>query len=393
MQLQLHEDPRHMGLPRGAISRVTKGPARPGNMLNRVAHVRRAVVKVGVAGYGMAGRQIHAPLVIAAGHEVAAISTSNPGRRAEATGDHPDAVLVDDLDALLGVPALDLVVLATPTGDHAAHVLAAVRAGVPVVVDKPLATTAEEAAHVVDAASEAGVPLTVFHNRRYDPEYATLEQVVRSGVLGEVRRAELRWERWRTQRREGWRGHADPAGGGGVLFDLGSHLVDGAVHLFGPVETVYAELSSVHSVADDDAFLACRHASGVVSHLGVSSVTAAPGPRTRVLGSEGAFLLNEFEGEPNLYADLAAPNGCAGWLYRGGDREPVPRVDSSQVAFYQRVAAALVADDPQAAMPVDPHDAVHTAAVLDAARRSAREGVVVRLTGGITGGAARSAPR
>jgi predicted dehydrogenase len=362
-------------------------------MLNRVAQGRRAVVKVGVAGYGMAGRRIHAPLVVAAGHEVAAIATSNPARRAEATEDHPDAVLVDDLDALLAVPGLDLVVVATPSGDHAAHGLAAVRAGVPVVVDKPLATSAQQAAGVVHAANEAGVPLTVFHNRRYDPEYATLEQVVRSGVLGEVRRVELRWERWRTERRAGWRGDADAPRGGGVLFDLGSHLVDGAVHLFGPVDSVYAELASTHSVADDDAFLACRHASGVVSHLGVSSVTAAPGPRTRVLGSEGAFLLNEFEAEPNIYPDLAAPDGCAGWLYRGEDREPVPRADSSQAAFYQRVAAALVADDPQAAMPVDPADAVHTAAVIDAARSSASEGVVVRLAGGITGGAARSAPR
>jgi len=350
-------------------------------------------VKVGVAGYGMAGRQIHAPLVVAAGHEVAAISASNPGRRAAATDDHPDAVLVDDLDALLAVPGLDLVVLATPTGSHAAHALAAVQAGVPVVVDKPLATTAEEAAHVVDAANEAGVPLTVFHNRRYDPEYATLEQVVRSGILGEVRRVELRWERWRTQRREGWRGDADPAGGGGVLFDLGSHLVDGAVHLFGPVVTVYAELTTVHSVADDDAFLACRHASGVVSHLGVSSVSAAPGPRTRVLGSEGAFLLNEFEGEPNLFPELTAPQGHAGWLYRGEDRQPVPRADSSQVAFYEKVAAALAAADPQGAMPVDPRDAVHTAAVLDAARRSAREGVVVPVPVVITAAEAPPAPR
>jgi predicted dehydrogenase len=349
-------------------------------MLNRVAHVRRAVVKVGVAGYGMAGRQIHAPLVVAAGHSVAAISTSNPGRCAEATDDHPDAVLVDDHGALQAVPGLDLVVLATPTGDHAAHALAAVRAGVPVVVDEPLATSAEEAAEVVDAANEAGVPLTVFHNRRYDPEYATLEQVVRSGVLGEVRRVELRWERWRTERRAGWRGDADASGGGGVLFDLGSHLVDGAIHLFGRVDSVYAELASTHSVADDDAFLACRHASGVVSHLGVSSVTAAPGPRIRVLGNEGAFLLNEFEGEPNLYPDLAAPDAHAGWLYRGEDRQPVPRADSSQVTFYEQVAAALAGTDPQAAMPVDPRDAVQTAAVIDAARASARDARVVPVT-------------
>lgn len=337
-------------------------------------------MRVGIAGYGMAGRHIHAPLVVAAGHQVAAVCTSNPGRRAEATSDHPGVVLVDDLQALLAVPGLDLVVLATPTGDHAAHALAAVRAALPVVVDKPLATSAEEAADVVAAANAAGVPLTVFHNRRYDPEYATLEQVVRSGVLGEVRRAELRWERWRTERRAGWRGNAEASGGGGVLFDLGSHLVDGAINLFGPVDSVFAELTSTHSVADDEAFLVCRHAGGVVSHIGASQVTGAPGPRIRVLGSAAAYLLDEFAGEHSIYPDLAAPAGHAGWLYRGADREPVASAETSQVRFYEQVATALAASDPQAAMPVDPRDAVQTAAVIDAARASARDACVVPVT-------------
>jgi predicted dehydrogenase len=337
-------------------------------------------VRVGIAGYGMAGRHIHAPLVVAAGHEVAAVCTSNPGRRAEATSDHPGVLLVDDLQALLAVPGLDLVVLATPTGDHAAHALAAVRAGLPVVVDKPLATSAGEAAAVVAAANAAGVPLTVFHNRRYDPEYATLEQVVRSGVLGEVRRAELRWERWRTERRAGWRGNAEASGGGGVLFDLGSHLVDGAINLLGPVDSVFAELTSTYSVADDEAFLVCRHAGGVVSHIGASQVTGAPGPRTRVLGSAAAYLLDELDGEDSIYPDLAAPAGHAGWLYRGTDREPVARAETSQVRFYEQVATALAASDPQAAMPVDPHDAGQTAAVIDAARASARDACVVPVT-------------
>jgi predicted dehydrogenase len=297
-----------------------------------------------------------------------------------ATADHPGVVVVDDLVALLAVPGLELVVLATPTGDHAAHALAAVRAGVPVVVDKPLATSAEEAAEVVAAANAAAVPLTVFHNRRYDPEYATLGQVVRSGVLGEVRRAELRWERWRTGRRAGWRGNAEASGGGGVLFDLGSHLVDGVITLFGPVDSVYAELTSTHSVADDEAFLVCRHAGGVVSHIGASQVTGAPGPRVRVLGSAAAYLLDELAGEASIYPDLAAPAGHAGWLYRGVDREPVARAQTSQVRFYEQVAAALGGPDLQAAMPVDPDDAVQTAAVIDAARASARDARVVPVT-------------
>lgn len=328
-------------------------------------------LRVGLAGYGMAGRDIHAPLLKEAGLDVVVVSTSNPERQAAVDQELPGAAVVSDLDGLLAVEGLDLVVLATPSGDHAAHALTVVEAGRPVVVDKPLAVDAEAALEVVDAAEQAGVPLTVFQNRRYDAEHATLAEVVRSGTIGDIYRAELRWERWRPVPKERWREQADPAQGGGILLDLHSHLVDAAVQLFGEVETVYAEVHARTTNADDDAFLACRHTSGVVSHLNATSVSGAPGPRVRVLGSRGAFLLNQFEHEPNIFADLRDEEGNAGWIYRGEEREPVARQKSHQADFYRAVARALESDDPTSNMPVDPRDAVHTAAVIDAARISA----------------------
>ncbi|TQJ50341.1 Gfo/Idh/MocA family oxidoreductase [Phycicoccus sp. SLBN-51] len=327
--------------------------------------------RVGLAGYGMAGRQIHAPLLKEAGLEVVAVSTSNPERQAAVEQELPGATVVSDLDGLVAVEGLDLVVLATPSGDHAAHALTVIEAGLPVVVDKPLAVDSDSALEVVDAAEQAGVPLTVFQNRRYDAEHATLAEVVRSGIIGDVYRAELRWERWRPVPKERWREQADPAEGGGILLDLHSHLVDAAVQLFGEVETVYAELHARTTHAEDDAFLACRHTSGVFSHLGATSVSAAPGPRVRVLGSRGAFLLNQFEAEPNIFSDLRDDDGCAGWVYRGDERQPVVRQQSHQADFYRAVAQALASEDPVGNMPVDPRDAVHTAAVIDAARASA----------------------
>lgn len=327
--------------------------------------------RVGLAGYGMAGRQIHAPLLKEAGLEVVAVSTSNPERQAAVEQELPGATVVSDLDGLVAVEGLDLVVLATPSGDHAAHALTVIEAGLPVVVDKPLAVDSDSALEVVDAAEQAGVPLTVFQNRRYDAEHATLAEVVRSGTIGDVYRAELRWERWRPVPKERWREQADPAEGGGILLDLHSHLVDAAVQLFGEVETVYAELHARTTHAEDDAFLACRHTSGVFSHLGATSVSAAPGPRVRVLGSRGAFLLNQFEAEPNIFSDLRDDDGCAGWVYRGDERQPVVRQQSHQADFYRAVAQALASEDPVGNMPVDPRDAVHTAAVIDAARVSA----------------------
>ena len=335
--------------------------------------------QVGLAGFGSAGRGIHAPLLQQAGMAIAAVSTANPGRAEQVRAEVPGARVVPDLEALLAVEGLDLIVLATPSGLHAAQARQCVDAGIAVVVDKPLATDATQAWGVVEAARAAGVALTVFHNRRFDAEHVTAREVVASGRLGEVFRHEFRWERWRPTPKDRWRENASAAGGGGILLDLHSHMVDAAVDLFGPVDTVYAEVAAHTTAAEDDAFLACRHTSGVMSHLGATSLSAAPGPRVRILGRAGAFLLDQFEDDgTSIYPDLANADAAhCGWVYEGARRTPAPRAASGQVDFYQGVGRALASADPQGAMPVDPYDAVHTLAVIDAARVSAAQGIVV----------------
>jgi predicted dehydrogenase len=250
-----------------------------------------------------------------------------------------------------------------------------------VVVDKPLATDATRAFGVVDAARAAGVAMTVFQNRRFDAEHVAARETVRSGRLGEVFRHEFRWERWRPTPKDRWRENASAAQGGGILLDLHSHMVDAAVDLFGPIDRVYAEVAARSTASEDDAFLACRHTSGVMSHLGATSLSAAPGPRVRILGRRGAFVLNEFEDDgTDIYPDLAnADAGHCGWIYEGERRTPVTRPIAGQVDFYRQLMAALATQDPQAAMPVDPYDAVHTLAVIDAARASAAHGTVEQV--------------
>lgn len=346
------------------------------------------MVRVGLAGYASAGRGIHAPLIRDAGLELAAVATSNPERRGEVAADFPDALVVDDLDALVAVGGLDVIVLATPSGNHVEHAMTVIEAGIACVVDKPLAVNAEDALSLVDAAERAGVPLTVFHNRRYDPSHTTLATVVADRLAGEPFRCELRWERWRPVPKDRWRENAPASEGGGILLDLHSHLVDSAVQLFGPVLTVFATVESHTTPAEDDAFLVCRHESGVVSHLGATSLSGAAGPRVRLLGRDAAYVQNEFEGEPNVFPDMAdADAHHCGWLHRSTEREPVPTTAASQVDFYRAVGEALTAPDPQAAMPVDPRDAVHTLAVIDAARASAEgERVVEVITPGLRPG-------
>jgi predicted dehydrogenase len=252
---------------------------------------------------------------------------------------------------------------------------------VAVVVDKPLATDAMRAWHIVEVARAAGVPLTVFQNRRFDAEHVTARETVRSGQLGKIFRHEFRWERWRPTPKDRWRENASAADGGGILLDLLTHMVDSAVDLFGPIDTVYAEVAARTTVAEDDAFLACRHTSGVLSHLTATSVSAAPGPRVRILGRKGAFLLNEFEDDgADIYPDLAnADSQHCGWIYEGQKRTPAPRPVAGQVDFYRGVARALATHNLQGAMPVDPYDAVHTLAVIDAARTSAEGGRVEQV--------------
>lgn len=337
---------------------------------------------VGLVGYGSAGRGIHAPRLAEAGCRVVAVSTASSERAAQVHTDLPDAEVVPDLEALLAVPGLDLVVLASPSGVHAAQARAVVDAGLPCVVDKPLAVDAASAAGLVRHAERSSVPLTVFQNRRYDPEHATLQAVVDEGLVGEPFRLELRWERWRPVPRDRWRENAGAQEGGGILLDLHTHLVDAAVRLFGPVERVAATVAARTTHAEDDAFLLCTHASGAVSHLSATSLAAAPGPRVRLLGTGGAYVLADFEDEAHPWTgqrDLDAEH--CGWLYGGPHRVPVPRRASSQADYYRAVAAALTAPDPQAAMPVDPWDAVHVLAVVDAARVAAAEQRVVDVRG------------
>jgi predicted dehydrogenase len=328
---------------------------------------------VALIGYGSAGREFHAPLLTAAGAPPGLVGTTNPGRTALAAREIPGARIVPDLAAALRAGPR-LVVLASPSGVHADQALACVEAGIPVVVDKPLGVDAEQAVRVVSAAARSRVALTVFQNRRWDPENRTLRRLVREGTLGEIHRFERRWERWRPVPKDRWRENLPSAEGGGILLDLQTHLVDSAVHLFGPVASVHAEIASRTTAAEDESFLSLRHVGGVRSHLAAATLAGAPGPRTRVLGSRGAYVVTEFPGEQAVFGGFEDRSGSCGWIVAGTERTAVPAEPGDPVDFYRAVLRALAlpaGDVRQAAMPVNPLDAVHVLRVLDAARASA----------------------
>jgi predicted dehydrogenase len=314
------------------------------------------------------------------------VVTSNSDRRAQAGRDHPGVEVVSTAAELWPL-GLDLAVIASPNRTHVPQATAALEAGVPVVVDKPLAATAAEAQSLVELAEQRGLLLSVFQNRRWDGDFRTVAELVRSGRLGSVRRFESRFERWRPRPKGGWRELGDPAEAGGLLYDLGSHLVDQALALFGPARRVYAELDVRRAGAqvDDDSFVALTHADGTRSHLWMSATASDLGPRFRVLGSENAYVAHGLDGQEDALRSGATPNDADwglttpdryGLLGIPGQAAAYPTLPGRYQDYYAGIAEALLGRGP---VPVEPRDAVAVLTVLEAARRSGETGRTVQL--------------
>ncbi|RJL34103.1 Gfo/Idh/MocA family oxidoreductase [Bailinhaonella thermotolerans] len=349
-------------------------------------------LRVGLIGYGTAGEFFHAPLIATTpGMVLDTVVTGNEERRRRILAAHPGARVVPEAERLWDSDGpVDLVVVAAPNRAHVPLARAALEAGRPVVVDKPIAPTAAEAAELDALARERGLLLNVFQNRRWDGDFRTLRDLAGSGELGEVRRFESRFERWRPAPKPGWREQGDPAQAGGVLYDLGSHLVDQALVLLGPAAAVYAERDHRRPgvKTDDDVFIALHHENGARSHLWASAVAGQLGPRFRVLGSESAYVKHRMDpqeaelragGRPGGPGWGAEPRDRWGLLGAGDDVKPVETLPGDYPAFYRGVARALREGGPG---PVPAADAVRVMEVLDAARESAAAGTVVTLAGG-----------
>ena len=218
--------------------------------------------------------------------------------------------------------------------------------------------------------------VTALQNRRWDGDFLTVRKLLDARELGRVHRFESRFERWRPETGDGWRERTPAAKGGGLLLDLGSHLVDQAVQLFGPVSKLYAEVDARRegAVADDDVFLALEHESGVHSHLWASVLAADPGPRFRVLGDRAAYVKHGLDiqeeqlragGSPTDPDWGKEPRERWGRLIMGQEPREVPTEPGSYGSFYAGVAASLRDGAPP---PVDPRDAVAVLEILDEAR-------------------------
>ncbi len=349
-------------------------------------------IRVGLIGYGLGGEVFHAPLIESVpGMRLATVVTSDPERAARASSRYPDARIVGTVEELWkAADEHDLISIVTPNKAHVPLGLAALELGLPIVVDKPLAASAADGHALVDAASKRGLLLSVFQNRRWDNDFLTLRRLLVDGSLGSVHRFESRYERWRPEATlDAWRERGAPDEAGGLLFDLGSHLVDQALVLFGRPRSVYAEvdLRRPGVEADDDVFVALEHPGGVRTHLWASVMAGIFGPRFRVLGTGGAYVKYGLDVQEDALAAGRSPKDV-GWgvepesawgvLGLGADTEPVPSEPGAYQEFYRGIAEALRTGGPP---PVDPGDSVAGLEVLEAARESARARAVVALAG------------
>ena len=353
----------------------------------------RAPLRVGLIGFGVAGSAFHAPLIAAAeGLTLTSIVTSDPGRAGLAADRYPAAQVLPDADALFAAAdEHDLVAVASPNRFHVGQALAAVEAGLHVVVDKPVAPRVSDARRLAAAARERGVVAAAFHNRRWDGDALTVRRLLGAGALGDLWRLESRFERWRpevdlSRPRE----RADPEDAGGVLFDLGSHLIDQAMWLLGRPRSVYAEIERRRpgAVVDDDVFLALDHVGGR-AHLWMGMAVAQPGPRFRVLGSRAAYVKYGLDGQEAALRTGELPDapgfgeepperwGLLGTEEAGaGAMEPVPTEPGRYLAFYEQMAEAVLHGGPP---PVPLEDAIACLEVIEAARESAAAGDVRAL--------------
>lgn len=330
-------------------------------------------LRVGIAGYGLAGRYFHAPILAAAGFEIDSVLTKNPNRISELHSDFPSARAVSSIDELIK-SKIDLLVIATSNDVHAEQAIAGLKAKIPVVVDKPMGRDLKETQSILKVAETNQTPVTVYFNRLWDSDSLTIKKAISDNVIGKVFRLESRFERFRPDLSvNSWREHWSSEKGGGNLLDLQPHLVSTAIDWFGPAELVCASVRSIRGGSDDDIVLTLKHESGVDSYLSASAIIGAPGPKIRLSGDRGSLVINDLDPQEPLLRAGQKPT-ADGWskgaksearIFTGEDSKSYPSENGNYVKFYQAVKAGLQTG----VMPISSEMILQVAKIIDQARK------------------------
>jgi len=350
-------------------------------MVTTMNAAKQPLIGVGLIGYGYAGKTFHAPLVGATeGFSLATIASS---RAADVLNDLPGVSVDDDPARVIARDDIDLIVIATPNDTHAPLARLAIEAGKHVVIDKPFAIDMDEARSLIASADEKGVLLAVFHNRRWDSDFMAVRDALRNGAIGEARHFESHFDRFRPVVRDRWRERAGR--GAGIWFDLGPHLADQALSLFGLPDRIQADLAQQRAgaMADDWAHAVLHYGeTRVILHAGM--LVAGGSPRFIVHGERGTLLKRlPDRQEAQLLAGMAP--GALGWgadddalivFDAEGHERLLPARPGDQRRFYAGVRDAILG---RGSNPVPPIDALAVMGVIEAGATSARTQAAVAL--------------
>jgi predicted dehydrogenase len=330
--------------------------------------------RAAIIGYGLAGRTFHSNLLKGAGFEIAAVLTTSASRVAQVHEDFPNAAVLSSVAQIIALKP-DLAVVASPNSFHAPQAIELLRAGIPVVVDKPMALNAIETEEIIKVSESEGVPVTTFFNRRWDSDALTIKKILREGILGNIFRFEARFERYRTLGNpDAWRERLTPAEGGGKLLDLQPHLLSTTIDFFGQGELKYSSVRSIRGLSDDDSYLALKHENNIDSYLSACEVMGSPGPRIRLTGDKASLVIHGLDPQEGLLRQGIFPeNGkwavdtrTPAFIHRGDEVTEYESVPGDYVQFYLQVKKSL-AD--KSAMPVSTDDALYIARIIDQARK------------------------
>ncbi|MFM9436264.1 scyllo-inositol 2-dehydrogenase (NADP+) [Janthinobacterium sp. CG_23.3] len=341
-------------------------------------------IKTGLVGYGFAGSTFHAPvLTVVETLELTAVASSKPELVHK---DWPAATVYADAAQLYADPSIELVVIAAPNEAHFSLAHAALLAGKHVVVDKPFTITSAEAETLIACAKAAGRVLSVYHNRRWDADFLSLKALLAQGTLGRVTSFESHFDRFRPDIKQRWRESAAP--GGGLLYDLGPHMLDQALQLFGPPQRLYADIALLRDgAAAVDYFHLVLYYERLRVVLQAGCLVNAPTARFAVHGDKGSFVKFGLDPQEDALKAGGRP-GQPGWgrdpvhgaLHLAdaadGQAQHLPMADGCYQHFYQGMADAIRNGAPA---PVAAQDALATIRLIEAALRSASEGRVVAV--------------
>jgi scyllo-inositol 2-dehydrogenase (NADP+) len=341
-------------------------------------------IRVGLIGFGVAGRYFHAPLLRAAGFRIVAVVTS---RVNDVHLIAPDAVVLDSAENLLAREDVDMVVIVTPTNLHVAQTRAALNMDKHVVVDKPISADSRDARELAELAKQKERKLAVFHNRRWDNDFLTLQKLIQENRLGEINAYHARWDRYRPQPSPGWRNQADRSSS--MLYDLGSHMIDQALVLFGRPDWIQADVFKQRPAAlTEDGFEVLMAKGAVRITLGVSYMASDGGWRYRVHGSQASYLKAQLDPqEAQARAGIqpedpqfgVEPKSDWGKLVTGatGVTEIIPSERGRWLSFYELTRKSIEGDTP---VPVSADQAAEVIEIIEAAYESSSEGKRVYLS-------------